>query len=103
MTWELILDGYSESSYSATPRFAAARLPWFSRIGQALLEAKESGSDPYAAIEAVIPWDEFTESVSEAELLARPEGFDHLHLVGENFATLRRYTPALLEVLELRA
>ncbi|MDZ9268999.1 hypothetical protein SNA84_02200, partial [Escherichia coli] len=29
-TWELILDGYSESSYSATPRFAAARLPWFS-------------------------------------------------------------------------
>ncbi len=74
----------------------------YSRIGQALLEAKESGSDPYAAIEAVIPWDEFTESVSEAELLARPEGFDHLHLVGENF-TLRRYTPALLEVLELRA
>ncbi len=68
-----------------------------------LLEAKESGSDPYAAIEAVIPSDEFTESVSEAELLARPEGFDHLHLVGENFATLRRYTPALLEVLELRA
>ncbi len=35
----------------------------------------------------MIPWDEFTESVSEAELLARPEGFDHLHLVGENFAT----------------
>ncbi|WP_407250015.1 hypothetical protein [Klebsiella pneumoniae] len=51
----------------------------YSGIGQALLEAKESGSDPYAAIEAVIPWDEFTESVSEAELLARPEGFDHLH------------------------
>ncbi len=73
----------------------------YSKIGQALLEAKESGSDPYAAIKAVIPWDEFTESVSEAGLLARPEGFDHLHLVGENFATLRRYTPALLEVLVL--
>ncbi|MDF8594130.1 hypothetical protein OU564_20145, partial [Escherichia coli] len=28
----LILDGYSESSYSATPRFAAARLPWFARL-----------------------------------------------------------------------
>ncbi len=51
----------------------------YSGIGRALLEAKESGSDPYAAIEAVIPRDEFTESVSEAELLARPEGFDHLH------------------------
>jgi len=75
----------------------------YSRIGKALLEAKESGSDPYTAIEGVIPWDEFTESVSEAELLARPEGFDHLHLIGENFATLRRYTPAPMEVLELRA
>ncbi|KKG30155.1 hypothetical protein DU52_07820 [Methanosarcina mazei] len=32
MTWELILDGYSESSYSATPRFAAARLPWFVKL-----------------------------------------------------------------------
>ncbi|MEJ9721342.1 SDR family oxidoreductase, partial [Escherichia coli] len=31
VTWELILDGYSESSYSATPRFAAARLPWFTK------------------------------------------------------------------------
>lgn len=27
VTWELILDGYSESSYSATPRFAASWLP----------------------------------------------------------------------------
>ncbi|WP_252859731.1 transposase, partial [Shigella sonnei] len=34
VTWELILDGYSESSYSATPRFAAARLPWFRVIYQ---------------------------------------------------------------------
>ncbi|OKT18776.1 hypothetical protein ACN61_05555 [Escherichia coli] len=32
MTWELILDGYSESPYSATPRFAAARLPWFTLV-----------------------------------------------------------------------
>ncbi len=34
MTWELILDGYSESSYSATPRFAAARLPWVKTLEQ---------------------------------------------------------------------
>ncbi|WP_242431262.1 hypothetical protein, partial [Escherichia coli] len=34
VTWELILDGYSESSYSATPRFAAARLPWFAAISR---------------------------------------------------------------------
>nr|BAF34027.1 putative transposase [Escherichia coli] len=34
VTWGLILDGYSESSYSATPRFAASRLPWFRVIYQ---------------------------------------------------------------------
>ncbi|MEJ9723286.1 hypothetical protein R1C91_28325, partial [Escherichia coli] len=42
MTWELILDGYSESSYSATPRFAAARLPWFSLVKQKLLNTPEA-------------------------------------------------------------
>ncbi|MCV5261762.1 Tn3 family transposase, partial [Escherichia coli] len=83
-----------QQQFQASGKAINDKVRLYSRIGQALLEAKESGSDPYAAIEAVIPWDEFTESVSEAELLARPEGFDHLHLVGENFATLRRYTPA---------
>ncbi|WP_449103113.1 Tn3 family transposase [Pseudomonas extremaustralis] len=75
----------------------------YSKIGQALLDAKASGDDPFAAIEAVIPWDEFAQSVTDAELLARPEAFDHLYLVSENFNTLRRYTPAFLEVLQLRA
>ncbi|MCU9672258.1 hypothetical protein KSF96_023615, partial [Escherichia coli] len=30
----------------------------YSRIGQVLRDAKESGRDTYAAIVAVIPWDE---------------------------------------------
>lgn len=38
----------------------------YSRIGQVLLEAKQNGGDPFAAIESVIPWDEFTASVNEA-------------------------------------
>ncbi|WP_280074642.1 hypothetical protein, partial [Escherichia coli] len=48
VTWELILDGYSESSYSATPRFAAARLPWFSTtfISIFLLRSTKSSSEP---------------------------------------------------------
>ncbi len=61
------------SSSRSRARRSTTRCACTLGIGQALLEAKESGSDPYAAIEAVIPWDEFTESVSEAELLARPE------------------------------
>ncbi|WP_028455993.1 Tn3 family transposase [Chitinilyticum litopenaei] len=75
----------------------------YSRIGRALLEAKQAGTDPYAAIEAVIPWGDFERSISEADQLAQPESFDHLHLVSEQFSTLRRYTPEFLDVLKLRA
>ena len=73
----------------------------YSRIGRALVEAKESGRDPYAAIEAVLPWTDFTQSVTEAAELAQPETFDHLHLVGEQYSTLRRYSPEVLDVLRL--
>ena len=29
------------------------------RVGQALLEAKQNGRDPFAAIEAIVSWEEF--------------------------------------------
>lgn len=73
------------------------------RIGHALLEAKQSGGDPFAAIESVISWDAFAESVTEAQKLAQPEDFDFLYRIGENYATLRRYASEFLDVLELRA
>lgn len=75
----------------------------YSKIGRALLEARVSGSDPFEAIETVLPWHAFTKSVTEAEQLAQPEAFDFLHLVGDHFSTLRRYVPEFLEVLKLRA
>jgi len=63
---------------------------------------RKAASEPYAAIEAVISLGRVHRERSARAELAGPgrQGFDHLHLVGENFATLRRYTPALLEVLE---
>ena len=75
----------------------------YSRIGRVLLEAKQSGGDPFAAIEAIISWDAFSESITEAETLARPEDFDFLSLVGDGFTQLRRYTPALLDALTMKA
>lgn len=75
----------------------------YSRIGRALLDAKEFGGDPFAAIEAVIPWDRLSQSISEAELLAQPETFDFLSLIGDDFNQLRRYTPSLLTALPMKA
>ena len=72
-------------------------------IGKALLDAKQNGSDPFAAIETVISWDAFAASITEAEKLAQPEDFDFLPRIGESYATLRRYAPELLAILKLRA
>lgn len=75
----------------------------YSRIGRALLDAKASGGDAFAAIEAIIPWETFSESIAEAEKLAQPEDFDYLALVADGFSQLRRYTPTLLESLNMKA
>ena len=79
------------------------KLRLYSRIGRVLLEAKQSGSDAFAAIETVLPWDRFSESVTEAEKLTQPVEFDYLPLIGDGFTQLRRYTPILLETLSLKA
>jgi TnpA family transposase len=75
----------------------------YSRIGRALVRARQQGSDPFAAIEAVLPWERFTESIEEAEKLAQPEDFDFLPLIGDGYAQLRRYVPLMLSTLEFRA
>ncbi|GAA4043545.1 hypothetical protein GCM10022409_31940 [Hymenobacter glaciei] len=75
----------------------------FGRIGQALLTARTTGTDPFAVIELVLSWGEFTVSVGEAQQLAQPANFDFLPRVVEHYATLRRYAPAFLAALPLRA
>lgn len=75
----------------------------YSKIGHALMEAKKKEEDPFVAIEKIISWEDFEKSVAEADNLAQPESFDHFYLLNEQYATLRRYTPKFLEVLDLRA
>lgn len=75
----------------------------YSAIGHALLQAKDNGENAFEAIEQVIPWDAFIQSITEADHLARPGSFDHLHLVSDQFPTLRRYTPQFLTVLSFQA
>jgi TnpA family transposase len=75
----------------------------FGRIGQALLEARASGGDPFGAIEAIIGWTDFADSVTEAQQLAQPADFDFLHRLTDHQATLRRYAPHLLAALRFKA
>ena len=75
----------------------------YGKIGQALLAARQNGGDAFAAIESVMSWEAFTSSVTDAEKLAQPEDFDYLHRLGESYSMLRRYAPAFLGILKLRA
>ena len=75
----------------------------YASVGRALVDAREAGRDAYAAIESVIAWDSFVESITAADELARPGTFDHLPLVTDQFPTLRRYTPRFLDALRFEA
>ena len=92
-----------QQQFQASGKAINAKVRLYGRIGQALIDAKQSGGDPFAAIEAVMSWDAFAVSVTEAQKLAQPDDFDFLHRIGESYATLRRYAPEFLDVLKLRA
>ena len=77
------------------------RLYW--RIGEALLQARQSGVDPFHDIEAIIPWEAFVQSVTEAQRLARVEGFDYLHRISDGYMQIRRYAPAFLDAFRFKA
>ncbi len=80
-----------------------AKLRQYAQVVRALLTAKQSGSDPYSAIEKILPCDTWESSVHEIELLAKRESYDYLHLVSGGYATLRKYTPEMLATLKLKA
>ncbi|MDH8008420.1 hypothetical protein QIG60_26520, partial [Klebsiella pneumoniae] len=58
-----------QQQFQASGKAINDKVRMYGRIGQALLEAKQSGGDPFAAIEAVMPWDTFAASVTEAQKL----------------------------------
>ena len=92
-----------EEKFQSSGKAINDKVHLYTKIGQALLEAKRSGSDPYVAIEKIISWDNFSKSVEEASKLAINEDFDFLHYIGENYQTVRRYIVEFLNVLKFRA
>jgi TnpA family transposase len=92
-----------EKTFAAAGKAINEKLQLYAKVGSALIDAKEKGSDPFLAIAAVVPWEVFTTSVREAEQLASEEDFDCLGLIVEHYGQLRRYAPTFLETFEFRA
>ena len=72
-------------------------------VGQALIQARFSGGDVFAAIEAVLPWPKFESTVAEAQTLAQPEAFDFLALLDDRYSSVRKFAPLLLAHFEFHA
>ena len=55
-----------EKEFQSSGKAINDKVRLYNRIGQVLLDAKQTGKDPYMAIESIISWDDFTQSVNEA-------------------------------------
>ena len=78
------------------------KLNLYVKIGQILITAKQNNKDPFQAIEAVIPWDDFTKSVSDTKELAKPDSFDSLYKITAYYSWIKRYMIEFLEALEFK-
>ncbi|CAI8717840.1 Tn3 family transposase [Chryseobacterium sp. IT-36CA2] len=75
----------------------------FFKIGNALLDAKETGEDPFDAVESVISWEDLAQSISETKTLTAKQNFDSLYFISDKYFTIKKYGGEFLKELELRS
>jgi TnpA family transposase len=81
----------------ANARAINEKVRLLAKLGDALIEARRTGVDAFAAIEEVMSWDRFAAAVTEAKDLSREEGPDYGSLAAANHALLRRVGPLFLD------
>jgi TnpA family transposase len=79
------------------------QLKLYFAIGNVLLEARETGLDVYQAIESVISWEEFSQSIIETGKLTRKKQFDYMPFIAEKYTLVKRYVETFLEELDIKA
>lgn len=92
-----------EKQFQQSGKLINEKLRLYYRIGNALIEAKQKGSDPFVAIESVIPWDTFKQSLTDTQKFAPSEDFDYLEHIKNGYSQIRRYAPVFLDILQLKA
>jgi TnpA family transposase len=75
----------------------------FFKIGSALLDARETGEDPFEAVESVISWEALAQSISEAKNLTVKQNFDSLYFISDKYFTIKKYGGEFLKELELHS
>ena len=75
----------------------------FARLGEALIAARNGGSDPLAAIDTAIGWDRLAEAVEEAKRLVRPDEPDLRTLAARDHPVVRGVGPLFLGAFTFQA
>jgi hypothetical protein len=76
---------------------------FFSRLGQALVTAREQGREAWEAIDETASWETVCQAVAEVSELAESKSFDPLAHVAASHQQARRYAPEFLERLAFEA
>lgn len=92
-----------QQAFVASGKSINEKVELYSLIGKALIQAKQQHLDPFDAIEDIISWEAFTQSVEDAQTLIQPNDFDFLPRIHDSHQTIRRYAPAMLEILPFYA
>ncbi|GGR74237.1 transposase [Deinococcus seoulensis] len=79
------------------------RLTTYQQVCEALLLARETASDPFQAVEAVLPWDTLVATVRDPEQVAQARQLDPLHHLLKGYPRLRAYLPRLLQAFDFTA
>lgn len=75
----------------------------YATVGKTLIQARADGRDPYTALEEILPWRDYVESVDEAAEQARPDNFDYLDLLDDAYDQIHKYVPKLLDAFTFHA
>lgn len=86
----------ADQVFHSKKRSIQAKLRDFARLGEALIDAKESNKDAFESLEKLISWDEFIESVQEAKALSSSKKVDYLALTKNKYQRLRPYIKEIL-------
>ena len=73
------------------------KLRLLAQLGDALFDAKATGTDAFSAVANVIPWESLAVAIKDTKALIRPDGPDYLALAEHNHALLRRIGPGFLD------
>jgi TnpA family transposase len=89
--------------YTASSREVAWLMRLFHITIDTLAQADEDGSDPIAALEAAVGWPALMKARGQVSAIADIVEQDPLVIAGDKYATLRKFAPLLIEVLEFRS